>query len=235
MTATMYRTFATAPSIRALIERIGAGVEVDADEVDAVFDDAPIDPGAARAMSAVANEIAEGSLLAVRSSATVEDLDRSSFAGQYRSVLGVNPADPAQLESAVKQVFASLWHPAPCAYRRAFGIADDDIAMAVVLMRMVPAELSGVVFTLDPGGDPKLSRIEQVAGFGESLVSGQETPEAFLLSRWAQGARTDRADRRARPRAAHRAPGGATSGRGVGVRRSLGVDRSGSSDHGYEG
>ena len=117
----------------------------------------------------------------MRSSATVEDLDRSSFAGQYHSVLGVDPDDPGAVLDAVRSVYASLWHPAPRSYRAGFGIGDEQVAMAVVLMRMVPAERAGVVFTVDPTGDGTAARIESVEGLGESLVSGRATPVAEVV------------------------------------------------------
>ena len=80
-------------------------------------------------------------------------------------------------------MWASLWHPAPCAYRRAWGVPEADVAMAVVLMRMVPAELAGVAFTVDPGGRADHVRIEAVAGLGEALVSGDRTPDVWLVPR----------------------------------------------------
>lgn len=179
----VYRRFVARGDIAACIRRILDGEALTAAEVDAAFEAAEFDPADAAAIAGVAQRVADGRPLAVRSSATVEDLARMSFAGQYRSLLGVEASEPDDVRHAVKAVFASLWHPAPCAYRRAFGIDETGVAMAAVLMRMVPAERAGVTFTVDPGGTTGAARVETVAGLGESLVSGRETPDAAVIPR----------------------------------------------------
>ena len=128
-----------------------------------------------------------GGRLAIRSSATVEDLAGSSFAGQYRSLLDVDPVEPDAVLDAVRMVFASLWHPAPCAYRKAFGMDETDAEMAAVMMRMVDAETAGVVFTRDPGGGALDARIEAVEGLGDTLVGGVSTPRAWVVRRDRKG------------------------------------------------
>jgi pyruvate,water dikinase len=198
VTVAAYRALAAAPGPAALLERLraaGAGdPPVAGDEVDRAFLDAPLPAGLADEVTAVAAEIARRGgtgRLAIRSSATVEDLAHSSFAGQYRSLLDIDGTDATAVLRAVRLVFASLWHPAPCAYRRAFGIDDraaggtggHTVAMAAVLMAMVPARRAGVVFTVDPAGGAGLARLEVVDGLAESLVSGKATPTALLLAR----------------------------------------------------
>lgn len=179
-----YRRFVTEPAIRAVIERVRRGDVVDAAEVDAAFRSVRSDSALRDEVGRLARQVGgPGGRLAVRSSATVEDLAASSFAGQYTSVLGVDADDDEAVMDAVARVFASLWHPSPCAYRRAFGISDEGVAMSAVLMRMVPATRAGVVFTVDPGGLDGAARIEVVDGLAESLVSGQRTPEAHVVSR----------------------------------------------------
>lgn len=147
--------------------------------VDRAFLDVPFDSDAAALIVETARQVAGGGRLAVRSSATVEDLTDFSFAGQYRSILDVDPADDAALFDAVRLVFASLWHSAPSAYRTAVGVGDDDVAMSVVLMQMVSARRAGVVFTVDPTDTGGAARVEAVAGLGEALVSGAETPRVW--------------------------------------------------------
>jgi pyruvate,water dikinase len=186
VTTDAYRVFARAPAITELAERIRSGASVPAAEVDTIFDSVSFDDDTAARIVDVARRVGNGRRLAVRSSATVEDLADSSFAGQYRSLLDVDPADADATLSAVRSVFASLWHPAPCAYRAAFGIDDRGVAMAAVLMQMVPASRAGVAFTIDPGGEEDMVRVEAVEGLGESLVSGQETPDAWLVHRGAE-------------------------------------------------
>src|SRR5581483_6207992 len=86
--------------------------------------------------------------VAVRSSATAEDGAVTSFAGQQETVLGVSGEGPVL--DAVGLCWASLDSERAVAYRRRQGIDDDGLAMAVVVQRLVPAEVSGVLFTLDP-------------------------------------------------------------------------------------
>ncbi|MGY1708834.1 PEP/pyruvate-binding domain-containing protein [Geodermatophilus sp. SYSU D00758] len=180
VTADTYRAVAAHPDLAPLLTRLRAGAVVPAREVDAAFRAVPVPAALAEDVVTAARAVAGGGCLAVRSSATVEDMAGASFAGQYRSSLGV---DPEHVVDAVRLTWASLWHPAPCAYRRAWGIPDEDVAMPAVLMRMVPARSAGVVFTADPGGEPGRVRVEAVPELGEALVSGARTPEVFLLPR----------------------------------------------------
>jgi rifampicin phosphotransferase len=182
-TTTAYRNLVGHPELADLIAIISAGATPTAAEVDAAFAAVPLHPADAVAIVDVARDVVGDAQVAVRSSATVEDLAQSSFAGQYRSVLDVDLTDAGAVCDAVRSVFASLWHPAPVAYRAAFGIDGLDAAMAVLIQRMVPAERAGVAFTRDPIGDPSRARVEWVAGLAESLVSGQRTPTVVLLDR----------------------------------------------------
>lgn len=126
-------------------------------------------------------EVAAGSPLAVRSSATAEDSARASFAGQYRSYLNVEGAEA--IERAIRLTWASLWYPAPRAYRRHLGIDDHAIEMAVLLTRQVDAVEAGVVFTLDPLSGSADLRVETVAGLADRFVTGHETPTVRHLTR----------------------------------------------------
>ena len=181
--AAAYRLFVAQPALAAFVAGIIAGATPLADEVDAAFLAEPLPQEVADAVTAVAAAVGGDSELAVRSSATVEDLQHASFAGQYRSLLHVPARDGEAVCRAVRLVFASLWHPAPVAYRQRLGVGQQSAAMAVVLMAMVPARRAGVVFTLDPAGAANVARVETVEGLAESLVSGQETPEVTLLTR----------------------------------------------------
>lgn len=192
VTTASYLSMAGGDDIADLVARIVAGEVIGPERVDAVFEDAPIDAEVSTAILDLARTVGGGGPLAVRSSATVEDLHGSSFAGQYTSLLNIDSGEDDDVLRAVRRVWASLWHPAPTAYRRAFGIDETDVAMAVVMMRMVPATSAGVVFTIDPGGSGG-ARVEAVEGLGESLVSGQRTPSAWVVDRRydGSGARTD--------------------------------------------
>jgi pyruvate,water dikinase len=120
--------------------------------------------------------------VAVRSSATAEDGAVSSFAGQQETVLGVLGFDA--LLQAIDRCRASLDSERAVAYRRQQGVRDDGLAMAVVVQKLVPAEVAGVLFTrdpLDPAGGCML--VEASWGLGESVVSGRVTPDRFHLDR----------------------------------------------------
>ena len=152
-----------------------------AERVDSAFLEAAMPEALAREIRELAAAVGGGALLAVRSSATAEDMAAASFAGQYRSYLEIGDDDA--LLRAVRLVWASLWLPAPRSYRAHAGVPEDDLAMSVVVMRLVAAERAGVVFTVNPAGSGNDLRIEAVEGLGEQLVSGDVTPEAYVLPR----------------------------------------------------
>ncbi len=118
--------------------------------------------------------------VAVRSSATAEDLPDASFAGQQDSFLNVD--GDAELLDKIKLCWASLWSDRAIAYRRDHGIEETQLAMAVVVQVMIDAEVSGVMFTRSPTGGDELV-IESNWGLGESVVSGEVTPDHFTVSR----------------------------------------------------
>src|SRR5208283_1881870 len=117
--------------------------------------------------------------LAVRSSAAMEDSARASFAGVYRSVLNVRGLDATV--RAVREVWDSRWAPAAVAYRQRLGIIDHDIAMAVVIMPLLPAVASGIGFTTDPVSGRDQFVIHAHWGLGEALVSGQAEPDEYRI------------------------------------------------------
>jgi len=181
VTAEAYKAVAAQPGPARLIAGSVAGEQFGVEAIDRAFSEAQL-PAARRSdIVALGRRISAGHRLAVRSSATVEDLAHSSFAGLYRSVLDVDPDDPETLVDAILSVFASLWHPQARAYRAEFGIDDSDAAMAVVVMRMVSAERAGVTFTVDPGDEAGRARVAAVDGLAETLVSGERTPDDWLL------------------------------------------------------
>ena len=126
-----------------------------------------------------ASEKLQTATVAVRSSATAEDLAEASFAGQQDTFLNVTPDE---LLDALKACWASLWSERAIAYRQTQDIADEGLAMAVVIQEMCEAEVSGVLFTVDPF-NKNLSVIESNWGLGESVVSGAITPDNFHVSR----------------------------------------------------
>ena len=126
-----------------------------------------------------AREKLQTATVAVRSSATAEDLAEASFAGQQDTFLNVKHDE---LLDALKACWASLWSERAIAYREAQGIADEGLAMAVVVQEMCEAEVSGVLFTVSPFS-ADVSIVESNWGLGESVVSGAITPDSFHISR----------------------------------------------------
>lgn len=137
------------------------------------------DAGVTRALLTAYHALGGGPV-AVRSSATAEDGRASSFAGQQETILGVE-GDAALLD-AVERCWRSLHSDRAVAYRRAQQVAEAGLAMAVVVQRLVPADVAGVLFTRDPA-DATGSRmsVEAAWGLGEAVVSGRVTPDRFTV------------------------------------------------------
>ena len=120
--------------------------------------------------------------VAVRSSATAEDLPEASFAGQQDTFLNVTGDD--HLLDAVCRCWASLGNERATAYRREHGIDFGELAMAVVVQRLVDADAAGILFTADPvTGDPSRIEINAGWGLGEAVVGGQVTADSFTVDR----------------------------------------------------
>ena len=122
----------------------------------------------------------EEAFVAVRSSATAEDLPDSSFAGQQETFLNVREA---ALLRRIKECWASLFTQRAIYYRQQRGFPHEDVDIAVVVQRMVDAEKSGVMFTSHPStGDPQIT-IEAAWGLGEAVVSGTVSPDNYVYDR----------------------------------------------------
>ena len=118
--------------------------------------------------------------VAVRSSATAEDLPEASFAGQQETFLNVSGID--QLLEAVRRCWASLWTARAISYRAQHQIEPEKISLAVVVQELVDAEASGIVFTADPvTGDDTMIEINAAWGLGEAVVGGQVTADTITV------------------------------------------------------
>jgi rifampicin phosphotransferase len=118
--------------------------------------------------------------VAVRSSATAEDLPGATFAGQQDSFLNV--IGEQQLIDAIRQCWASLWTERAVAYRRRRRIEPREVRIAVVVQTMVPADAAGVMFTANPvTGARDQTVVDASSGLGEAVVSGAVTPDHYLL------------------------------------------------------
>jgi pyruvate,water dikinase len=120
--------------------------------------------------------------VAVRSSATAEDLPEASFAGQQDSFLNVSGVS-AVLE-ATKKCWRSLWTARAIGYRLRQGIDQGSVSLAVVVQLMAPAEAAGVLFTANPlNGRRDEMMISAAWGLGESVVGGTVTPDTLILDK----------------------------------------------------
>jgi len=164
------------------VERPGS-LESVSRRIRALFSAAAIPPEVAGAIAhAYAGLPGMNPAVAVRSSATAEDLPEASFAGQQDTFLNVQGTD-AVLE-ATRQCWASLWTARAIGYRMKQRIDQNAVQLAVVVQLLVPAEAAGILFTVDPmTGDPDKAVISAAWGLGEAIVAGTVTPDSFTLSK----------------------------------------------------
>jgi rifampicin phosphotransferase len=137
----------------------------------------------ARAVTAAYAELAGGQApVAVRSSATAEDLPEASFAGQQESYLGVQGNQALLVH--VQRCWASLWTERAIAYRQRHQFDHRHVSLAVVVQELLYPATAGVLFTVNPVGDKRDEMLLNAAyGLGESVVSGQVTPDSYRLAR----------------------------------------------------
>ena len=120
--------------------------------------------------------------VAVRSSATAEDLPDMSFAGQQETYLNLRGAD--QVLEAVKRCWASLWTARAIGYRIRNNIPSEDIALAVIVQQLVPADAAGILFTANPVTGVRDQIVVNAAwGLGEAIVGGHVTPDTFVVDK----------------------------------------------------
>ena len=119
--------------------------------------------------------------VAVRSSATAEDLPDASFAGQQETYLNVHGEE--DLFDKIRKCWSSLFTARAIAYREKQGFAHDDVKLAVVVQKMVNSEVSGIMFTVDPNSGAKEIVIEGGYGLGEAIVGGEVTPDTYKIDK----------------------------------------------------
>lgn len=181
-----YRAFVEENDLDPLITRVwaeavpegAAGYERASATLRAAFEAGRI---SAAITDAVCDALPAGAV-AVRSSATAEDLPDASFAGQQDTYLNVQGRD-AVLD-AVRRCWGSLWTARAMAYRQRQGIEPADVALAVVIQEMAPATAAGVMFTVHPvTGAPDQVVINATWGLGEALVSGRVNPDSIVADK----------------------------------------------------
>lgn len=122
------------------------------------------------------------SIVAIRSSATAEDLPSASFAGQQDTYLNIQ--GESSLLNNVKNCWASLFTPRAIYYRQQQGFKNIKVGLAVIVQRMVQSEMSGIAFSLDPMNNDKTKIvIEAIFGLGEYIVGGKVTPDHYEIDK----------------------------------------------------
>jgi pyruvate,water dikinase len=188
VTAETYRTFIEETGIdEPLFEAVevdpedsAALAEAEATAKELILETELPEPVRDRILSAY-DDLDDGeAFVAVRSSATAEDLPDASFAGQQETFLNITRED---LVDRVKRCWASLFTQRAIYYRNEQGFDHDVVDIAVVVQKMVDAEKSGVMFTSHPStGEPKLI-IEAAWGLGEAVVAGSVSPDNYVVDR----------------------------------------------------
>jgi pyruvate,water dikinase len=178
-------------AVTGLLAEVDLGDPVALEELSAAIrrriEAVPLDDRVAAAVRAAYAELCERCAsdavpVAVRSSATSEDLPDASFAGEHDTYLWVR--GPTEVLRHLTRCWSSLFTARAIAYRRERGYDHDVVAMSVGVQKMVRPTASGVAFTLNPrDGDRSQVAVEAAWGFGEAIVSGEVTPDSFLVDK----------------------------------------------------
>ncbi|MGB9986450.1 pyruvate, water dikinase [Salarchaeum japonicum] len=188
VTADTYRTFLEETGIE---EELFEAVDVDPEDSTALAEaesrakelvlDTELPADIREEVLAAYDDLDDGAaFVAVRSSATAEDLPDASFAGQQETFLNVTGDD---LVDRVKRCWASLFTQRAIYYRQEQGFEHSKVNIAVVVQRMVDAEKSGVMFTSHPSTGAEKVIIEAAWGLGEAVVSGAVSPDNYVVDR----------------------------------------------------
>ncbi len=191
VTTAAYRQFVAANQLQAGIQAAleeadtarPATLEAAADKIRNLFAGASLPGDLANAIvSAYGTLPGANPAVAVRSSATAEDLPEASFAGQQETFLNVCGAE--QVLEAVQKCWASLWTARAIGYRARQGIGSESVALAVVVQLLVEAEAAGILFTANPlNGRRDEIVINAAWGLGEAVVGGAVTPDTVTVSK----------------------------------------------------
>jgi pyruvate,water dikinase len=189
VTANAYFDFLQKARVTDQVRSVLAPVDVDnsrslqqaAKEAQRVIMDAEMPPDLVAEIEAAYRKMG-GGLVAVRSSATAEDLPEASFAGQQRTFL--NLQGEKEVVKAVQGCWASLFEARAIFYRVQQGFDHFKVGIAVPVQKMVQSEASGVMFTIEPvTSDQTKIVIEAIYGLGEAIVSGEVNPDLYLIDK----------------------------------------------------
>tara|TARA_R110002072_G_scaffold294270_2_gene464267 strand:- start:315 stop:1361 length:1047 start_codon:yes stop_codon:yes gene_type:complete len=162
------------------------GLEAAETQIRTMFDEGDFPPAIraeiARAYDALCTVCGPAVSVAVRSSATAEDAEGASFAGEYDTFVGMRGIDEVALY--VRRCWASAYTARSMSYAWKNGIQPTEVEMAVVVQKTVNARAAGVMFTLSPlTGDRSRIAIEAAYGLGLSVVGGEVTPDRFVVNK----------------------------------------------------
>jgi len=196
ITTQAYRQFVSENGIKASIQEALLKAdplapdtcEIASQAIEKLFTEGQVPAEITQAVSAAYQALAQTSsgthnpAVAVRSSATAEDLPDASFAGQQETYLNIRGSEAVL--TAVKKCWASLWTARAIAYRLKNNIDQETVALAVVVQEMVFAEAAGIMFTANPiNGRRDEILINAAWGLGEAVVSGAVTPDTLTLAK----------------------------------------------------
>jgi pyruvate,water dikinase len=189
ITSAAYYDFVEASGVQTKIREILQGLDIEnskalsaaATKVKDLIMLTPLPESLARQIKDAYDKLGSG-LVAVRSSATAEDLPEASFAGQQSTYL--NQEGPDMVVHAVQKCWASLFEARAIYYRQEQKFDHFKVGIAVPVQRMVQSVTSGVIFTIEPiTHDLSKIVIEAIYGLGEGLVSGEINPDLFIVSK----------------------------------------------------
>ena len=187
VTVAAYQAFVTANALEPALSAALAGLDATSPaaleaasvQIRAAFAAGEMAPALQAVLAAEYRRIGEPPV-AVRSSATAEDLPDMSFAGQQDTFLNIQGLDA--LCDAVVACWSSLWTARAVGYRERNQVDQKSVALAVVVQKMVDAAAAGVLFTADPlNGRRTETAIDATLGLGEALVSGQVEPDHYVV------------------------------------------------------
>ncbi|GMW04288.1 MAG: phosphoenolpyruvate synthase [Dehalococcoides mccartyi] len=189
VTANAYFDFINSSNLRPSISKALESLDINdskqlavvANSVKEMIMATPLPAELASQIKAAYEKMGQG-LVAVRSSATAEDLPEASFAGQQSTYLNIEGGD--EVVEAVQKCWASLFEARAIYYRVQQNFDHLQVGIAVPVQKMVQSQASGVCFTIEPiTSDPTKIVIEAIYGLGEGLVSGEITPDLYIIDK----------------------------------------------------
>jgi rifampicin phosphotransferase len=191
VTTAAYHAFVAANGLKEMIGEALGTVDLDqpstldqaSEQIRHGFESATIPRDVAGAIArAYAGLAGPDPVVAVRSSATAEDLPDLSFAGQQETYLNITGIE--SVLTSVRRCWASLWTGRAIGYRMRHGISAEGLGLAVVVQRLVPAEVAGILFTANPlNGRRDQAVVNAAWGLGEAVVGGLVTPDTYVVAK----------------------------------------------------